>query len=61
MQMIFQLAQVTGGQAVPAANGPISQKQQPVTLMQVRSFHRSYSTRPVAYIIYIICVLFVAT
>lgn len=28
------LAQVTGGQAVPAANGPIPQKQQPFTLMQ---------------------------
>lgn len=29
------LAQVTGGQAVPAANGPIQQKQQPITLMQL--------------------------
>ena len=29
------LAQVTGGHAVPAANGPIPQKQQPITLMQV--------------------------
>ena len=28
------LAQVNGGQAVPAANGPIPQKQQPFTLMQ---------------------------
>ncbi|XP_023289580.1 eukaryotic translation initiation factor 4E transporter isoform X3 [Orussus abietinus] len=29
------LAQVTGGQAVPAANGPIPQKPQPIILMQV--------------------------
>jgi len=29
---------VTGGQAVPAANGPITQKQ-PVTLMQVSLFN----------------------
>lgn len=28
---------MTGGQAVPAANGPIAQKQ-PVTLMQVSSY-----------------------
>lgn len=28
---------MTGGQAVPAANGPITQKQ-PVTLMQVSSY-----------------------
>ncbi|XP_031832187.1 uncharacterized protein LOC116426797 isoform X7 [Nomia melanderi] len=39
------LAQVTGGQAIPAANGPISQKQ-PVTLMQL--LNSQLKTQPIA-------------
>ncbi|XP_050595609.1 eukaryotic translation initiation factor 4E transporter-like isoform X9 [Bombus affinis] len=39
------LAQVTGGQAIPAANGPISQKQ-PVTLIQL--LNSQLKTQPIA-------------
>lgn len=47
---------MTGGQAVPAANGPITQKQ-PVTLMQVSSYLTFLSVIIKKYV-HIICAYF---